>query len=172
MTAFKLKEQYVLLRGNYTQWVNPQGKAVECPIDLVADNYQTRLFNQDVAFAVTHGVIHKAWNTVSKRMYTPLPADYKLGPPQQDTIKKLINLHFQDAGRSQEFVDMFWAGKLPVELVATDGGIIALYDEELLSEKTKDELLRIAYDRGLFEYVKSSMTADQIKLSILEHQEQ
>ena len=133
------------------------------------------MFGHSIAIAVKDGLAYKAWIAPDKKFYTLPPKGFQLTELNVAKIKQLLQIHFTDTRRSKKFVTEFFKGHTVIEIVAPSAdsedppeGTVKIVLEDL-DGKTQTELLFIAFENDLKEYVKSSMTVDQLKETISEH---
>jgi len=155
-----------------TYHLSVEGKVITTPLALPNDNYQMTLFGQSIGVAVKDGQVYKAWQAPEKRYYKWLPTGFKLPDGFEEGVRKLLEIHFQDAQKTEEWVLAFFKGTKAIELlVDPNGNTVERITIAELEGKTKDELLVIAFKLNLFEYVGSKMTVEEIKTVLTEHLE-
>lgn len=178
MTLFKPKFKYFPQFGTHEIFVNSKGEQIGASIALPGGNYQTDVKGQSIAFSVLNEFIYKAWQGPDRRIYKLLPVDVLIDNNMMAGIRKLIEIRFCDAQRSKEYVDAFFKGFKPIEIIVEpeggtgDGGkktaTVKMVPEDL-DGKTHTELMFYGFENGLGDYVKSSMTIEELKEMILEH---
>lgn len=174
MTVFQTEFKLATNKDEDVYFLDIKGDRIVAPMALPNGNYQFIMFKQSIAVSVKDGLAYKAWQAPTTRFYKPLPEGYILGPDSLD-IRKLLEIHFADCQRSNQFVEGFFKGHtvIEVEIKKDPKGDITdtetILTEADILDKTRDDLMKLAFTHGLLDYINVSMKAEELQEVIREH---